>query len=53
VSIEEISAKLAKVAQQIELHRTAIWLLEDERLLLQQQLRAANWTPPKVSAEAA
>lgn len=45
MSVDDIAAKLARVAQQVELHRTAIWLLEDERLQLQQQLRAQNFKP--------
>ena len=51
MSIDELTAKLAKAAQQIERHRTAIWLLEDEQAQLRQKLRAANFQPPPVCAD--
>ena len=51
MSIDDITARLALIAQQIEAHRTAIWLLEDEQAQLRQKLRAANFQPPPVCAD--
>lgn len=50
MTVAALTAKLAHVAQQIELHRTALWLLEDERLQLQQQLRALEFRPSDAKA---
>jgi hypothetical protein len=45
VSDSALLARLAELARDIEAHRTAIWLLEQQRDELRNQLRAEGWTP--------
>lgn len=46
-----IIEKLVEIARLIEQHRAAIFVLEDERLELQQRLRSWGWEPPRTGAE--
>ena len=47
---DQLVQQLALVSQQIEEHRTAIWLLEDRRNTLRLQLKAAGFTAPEPAA---
>jgi hypothetical protein len=50
---DKILAELASLAQRIEAHRSAIWLLEAEQQTLRIRLRASGWQPPKPAEAAA
>ena len=41
----ELTARLARIATEIQLHGVAIWELQDERQQLQRRLRASNQVP--------
>ena len=51
-SSRETLDRLTEVSRQIEAHRTAIWLLEQQRYQLCEQLVSAGWTPPAVPEKA-
>jgi hypothetical protein len=50
-SSDTILQRLAAISKSIEEHAAATFLLERERLELQQQLRALDWKPPGTSAQ--
>jgi hypothetical protein len=41
-----ILARLAEISQRVEAHRAGLFLLEQERLALYNELRASGWVPP-------
>lgn len=44
---QQLLDDLADIARQIEAHKTAIWLLEQQRLQTRERLIAAGWKPPE------
>ncbi len=50
---DKILDQLTGIARQIEAHRAAIWLLEDEQRTLRIRLRATGWQAPKPAEAAA
>jgi hypothetical protein len=53
LTADAILARLTEIAKLIESHRAAVFLLEQERVDLQQRLRGAGWTPPDFPEKAA
>jgi hypothetical protein len=47
---QQLLDRLVEIARQIEAHRTAIWKLKQERLILREQIVRSGWQPPAVSA---
>lgn len=47
MTAEDILTRLSELSRQIEAHRAAQFLLEQERLELYAKLRAAGWKPPE------
>ena len=45
---DEVLSRLAEISRLIESHRTAIFVLEQERFELQAKLRTSGWKPPEV-----
>ena len=45
----ELLNRLAEIARQIAAHETAVWLLEQERLRVREQLIRSGWKPPEVT----
>lgn len=46
----ELLDQLATISRNIEEHRTAIWLLENQRLEVQMLLAKSGWKSPEVEA---
>lgn len=52
MSESALLVRLAEMARDIEAHRTAIWVLEQQRDELRNQLRAAGWIAPTAPGKA-